>query len=291
MYIPLFLYFSEKPPAIPKSTKPVKILLGFSNPNGIAVSADRIYVADMTSHEVIIYNKQYERVGSVGGQGIEEGKFFCPRGVAIDHNDDIIITSAAGLKCVHKFTAEGKFIKAVGKPGTGDFEVQGADGIAIGKDGKVYICDVGNNRVQILTSDLEFLGNFSSTDPEYGSGCLNNPSSIAVMDDGNVLVADMVGQCIQMFSPDGKFLTRMGRPGHTAGCITVPMCVATNNEMIYVGDGIGRVSIFNKHGIYVSSFGGRGQGPGEFSTIKAIAVYDGMIYTCELTSNRVQIFL
>ena len=244
----------------------------------------------MQTHEVIIYSKEYDRVGSFGGEGIEEGKFYCPNGVAIDHDGNIIITCHS-YYCVQKFTAEGKFIKAVGKPGKEEFEFLGPYGIVVGKNGKVYVCDTGNDRIQILTSDLELIGSFSSTDSEYGSGRLNNPTSIAVADDGNVLVPDIFGQCIHVFSPDGKFLTRMGKPGHTAGCITAPMCVAADSEMIYVGDSIGRVSIFNKRGVYVSSFGSHGQGPGEFSVIKAMAVHNGMIYTCEWSSNRVQIFL
>lgn len=244
----------------------------------------------MPTNEVFIYDNEYNRIGSFGGEGIEEGKFYCPRGVAIDHDDNIIITCGA-LYCVQKFTAEGRFVKAAGKPGTGECEFQGPDGVAVGTDGRVYICDVGNNQVQILSSDLAFLGSFSSTDPEYGAGRLNNPSSIAVSGDGNLLVPDLAGQCIHIFSPDGQYLTRMCKPGVTAGCIMSVMCIAADSNMMYVGEGIGRVSIFNKHGIYVSSFGSNGQGPGEFQMIKGIAVGNGKIYTCEWVSNRVQVFL
>ena len=57
----------------------------------------------------------------------------------------MIITCAA-LECVQKFTIDGVYLKGAGKPGKGEFELQGPNGVAIGKDGKIYVCDLGNKK-------------------------------------------------------------------------------------------------------------------------------------------------
>ena len=277
---------------VPQSTRPIKTILRLKNPNGIAVSHDKkILVTNMETHEVFVFDENYERVGTIGGQGVEPGKFYCPFGIAVDHDNHVIITCAA-LQCVQKFKIDGKFLKGAGKAGSGEFELKSPNGVTVGKDGKVYVCDLGNNRIQILSNDLEFLGNFSATDPEYGSGCLNNPNGVAINSEGNIFVADMLGHCIQVFNPEGRFLTRIGKQGHLGGCLTSPMSIAIDeDDNIYVGDGMCRISTFTKHGVFVRVFGGNGPEPGKFGLIRGICFdSDKKLYVCEWQTNRVQIF-
>ena len=280
-------------PMIPQSTKPIKTIFGFKNPNGIAVSHDKkIIVTNMGTNEVLVYDENYEKIGTIGGEGIEPGKFYCPQGVAVDHDNHVIITCYA-MHCVQKFTVDGKSLKAAGKASKGEFEFQAPNGLAVSKDGKIYVCDQGNNRVQILSNDLTFLGNFSLADPEYGSGSLNNPSGIAINSEGNLFIADMVNHCVQVFSPEGQFISRIGKQGHTGGCLISPMCIAIDkDDMLYVADGSCRISTFTKHGVFVRTFGGHGSELGKFTLPRGVCLdSDQKLYICEWNANRVQIFL
>lgn len=278
---------------IPKSTSPIKTILGLNNPNGVAVSHDqKVLVTMMEACEVWVFDEHYEKVGTIGGAGVEEGKFYSPFGIAVDHDNHVIITCAA-LQCVQKFTLDGKYLKGAGKPGKGEFELHSANGVAVSKGGTVYVCDLGNNRIQMLNTDLQFLGNFSLADPEYGSGSLNHPSGIAINSEGNIFVADMMSHCVQVFTPEGKFLTRIGKQGHTEGCLISPMSITIDkDDCIYVGDGMSCITTFNKNGIFMRRFGGSGMELGKFGLIRDIFldINKMKLYICEWQTNRLQVF-
>src|SRR5215470_1239262 len=62
---------------------------------------------------------------------------------------------------------------------------------------------------------------------------------------------------------------------------------------IFVADGIGnaRVAKFNNKGVFVKSWGSKGNGPGQFDTVRAIAVdAQGNVYVADSTNKRIQVF-
>ncbi len=60
----------------------------------------------------------------------------------------------------------------------------------------------------------------------------------------------------------------------------------------YVGEnGNNRVSVFTSEGQFVTSFGRRGKGPGQFLELRGIAVdNNGVVYVCDSNNHRVQVF-
>src|SRR5215472_485533 len=59
---------------------------------------------------------------------------------------------------VSKFTKDGKFITSFGKFGTGSGEFRGPHDIALDADGRLFVADRGNMRIQILDQDGKSLG-------------------------------------------------------------------------------------------------------------------------------------
>ena len=51
---------------------------------------------------------------------------------------------------VSVFHTLGQFVHSFGKRGTGRGELKGPRGIAIDEDGFVFVCDVGNNCIQVF---------------------------------------------------------------------------------------------------------------------------------------------
>jgi DNA-binding beta-propeller fold protein YncE len=113
----------------------------------------------------------------------------------------------------------GKVVRRWGKPGSGPGEfkfipgdpttpsyVQG--GIAVGADGKVYVADSGNARVEVFTPQGQFIRQFGS----YGSGKgqFLRPFYVAVDAAENVYVADDQVETLTKFSPADKVLWRIG---------------------------------------------------------------------------------
>ena len=80
--------------------------------------------------------------------------------------------------------------------------VQGS--ITVGPDGKVYVSDSDNHRVQVFTAEGDFIRTFGSLDPAAGG--LIVPADIGVDADGNVYVADDSAQLLHKFDATGDLL-------------------------------------------------------------------------------------
>ena len=77
-------------------------------------------------------------------------------------------------------------------------------GIQVDSDGKLWVVDRGNSRVQKFTRDGEFLGMWGTAGNNQGQ--FGVPTSIAFDKDGNFYVAEVENSRVQIFSPDGKYL-------------------------------------------------------------------------------------
>lgn len=162
----------------------------------------------------------------------------------------------------------------------------------------------------------------------FGQGMFVFPHGIHVDREGNVWVTDgsdnrprrpfnappdaplppapdrIVGHQVFKFSPEGKLLMTLGRPGGNAGTekpdpasFTAPNDVVTlPNGDILVAEGHSdaapshRIVRFNKDGKYLGEFGRKGSGPGEFIQPHALALTpDGNLIVGDRSNNRIQI--
>jgi hypothetical protein len=110
---------------------------------------------------------------------------------------------------------EGKVLRKWGKKGTkpGDLsfvsfnsdptDIRGS--IAVGPDGKVYISDSGNHRVDVFSSTGAFIRQFGDWCRGNVCGQFLAPWNLAVDRQGDVYVADDTLQTLWMFSPAGRF--------------------------------------------------------------------------------------
>jgi DNA-binding beta-propeller fold protein YncE len=153
-----------------------------------------------------------------------------------------------------------------------------------------------------------------------GGGMFAWPHGLHVDRDGNVWVTDartptaeeiakypdarLKGNFVVKFDPDGKVLMTIGTPG-TRGdppsALTEPTSVITDpaNGDVYVAEShmdvrdpglVGRISVFDKNGKYLRSFGKAGMGPGEFRTPHALAFDSkGNLVVADRHNHRVQL--
>ena len=180
--------------------------------NGLAIDDDdRLFVSDGKMHRVMIFNAKHE----VDGQ-ITEG-LVDPVGIALDTNnrflyvvdtqqDQVIVYDADSLKLLRRIGTGGKnhFLTS-----PGDFGAP--QGVAVDKDGNVYITDTLNDRVEIFDADGVFISTFGKAGD--GAGYFARPKGIAVDSDGHIWVADAMQDRLQVFNKEGQLLTYIGM-GH-----------------------------------------------------------------------------
>jgi sugar lactone lactonase YvrE len=183
-----------------------------------------------------------------------------------------------------------------------------AIGVEVDKDGKsVWVFDrCGSNTC--ANSPLNPIQKFDPTGKfvtSFGANVFNVPHGLGVDRDGNVYASDQTtnngrGAVVVKFSPTGQILMvlgHLGQPGNGRDFLSMPTDVAiAPNGDIYVTDGHGgssndRIMKFSKDGNFITTWGKRGKGQGEFDGLHAIALDSaGRVYVGDRVNGRVQVF-
>ena len=85
----------------------------------------------------------------------------------------------------------------IGRHGRRAGELAWVDAVVVNREGRVFIADTGNNRVQVLDRQRRVLKIFGGEGTQ--PGFFRNPRSLALDEDGDLYVADWGNHCIQVF--------------------------------------------------------------------------------------------
>ncbi|MBC3878363.1 gluconolaconase [Undibacterium sp. FT79W] len=150
-----------------------------------------------------------------------QARFADPFGMVQDQEGNLYVTDAADNNVIRRIAPDGQVsVYAGGKEGFADGErMQAAfntpSGIAIDKQGNLYVADTGNHAIRKISSQglvttLAGNGQAGDRDGDGTSAQLNAPLAVAVDADGNVYVADTYNDKIRRISTDGKVSTIAG---------------------------------------------------------------------------------
>lgn len=138
-------------------------------------------------------------------------------------------------------------------------------GIAVDRDGFVYIADSRNKRVQKLGPEGKPVLEFGSAGD--GPGQFEKPVDVAIAPDGTVYVGDYDLDRVQAFSPKGEFLFGWGETGNGKGQFRAAAGLAIDSAgNVYVADFYNnRIQKFNGKGDWILALGKKGHGKGELN--------------------------
>ncbi|PNF25479.1 hypothetical protein B7P43_G05998 [Cryptotermes secundus] len=273
-------------------------------PAGVAVAPwdeeVNMYIAGTEGRQVLVIDRNRMKLV----HQLSAANMLYPHGIAFSKFLREVYVTDKWNHCVHVFSAEGTYLRQLGKKGHAEGHFQSPEGITSGpgpngKDDEtlLYVCDTGNDRVQIIhPCDGSVIYILGILDPLPGHKFkrteFNQPTGIAVSQD-RIVVADFGNKRIKTYSLTGERLSEFGSMGEARGQFHSPECVAVDHlGFILVGDsGNARVQIFRPNGTLVRIFGGRGSSPGKFAWVSGIAVTNNMdIIITDSRNSSVQIF-
>ncbi|MSQ95264.1 MAG: hypothetical protein EXR98_12005 [Gemmataceae bacterium] len=237
----------------------------FTRPHGIFIGKDdTLYCSDDFGHCVRAFSTDGKprmtlgtpsKASDTGATSIDYRTikhpgppFNFPCNLAIGPTGDLFVADGYGNARVHRFTPDGRLLKSWGEPGSGPGQFHVVHGIAVDKEGVVYIADRENLRIQLFTSDGKFVGEWAD---------LARPCQVFIDPAGWAYVAELgfrAGRWPGTGSP---------QPGQTGG----------------------RVSIFDRQGKLQARWGGgeNPTAPGDFFAPHDIWVDShGDVYVAEV---------
>ena len=276
---------------LPNLTAPANIIGDLKMPWGIAVrEGGQMVVVEREHHCVSVVSGNGEKK-SFGTYGSAPGQFNSPEGVAIDAGGNILVVDCDNHR-IQQLSSTGKHLRTVGEHGSGPLQFQSPGGIAVHpQTHKVYVADWGNDRIQVLNSDLTFSSSFGREGSNNGE--FDQPFDLSTDSDGNVYVADRDNHRIQVFTADEVYLRQFEKKGEGEGELKEPVSIAIDSHnVVYVGELWNNcVSIFSTDGEFIMSFGREGEGPVQFKSPYGLAVdKKGTLYVCDYGNCRIQIF-
>ncbi len=185
-------------------------------PLGMAVDDDcNVYVVDGTARRVIVYDQDGDFLSAFGGVDM----FERPSHVDVDADGRYAYVVDTGgvssqLHRVRVFDiATGEHVFDIGERGSGPGQFNLPRDVAVGRDGRVYVVDGANFRVQIFESDGTYVDDFGSVGVYPGQ--FSRPKGVAADPDGNIYVTDTAFGNFQIFDADGQLLLFVGTRSET----------------------------------------------------------------------------
>lgn len=185
-------------------------------PAGLALDgAGNVYVPDWQRHRIVKLDPAGRLVDEWGSEGTGEGELVGPRDVEIADDGRIVVADTENHR-VQIWDARGAFVACFGAEaseddesrflpsGRGDGELSRPFGVTFDAEGRVWVADTNNHRVQRLSVERGFELAFGREGK--AAGAMSFPIDVRVDARGAVVVADLGGQRIQWFSPEGTLV-------------------------------------------------------------------------------------
>jgi hypothetical protein len=174
----------------------------FTRPHGITIKDGVIYLADDGDHTVRKFTMDGTLLQTLGtlnqpsATGYDPsapgnlrtikaaGPFHRPTRLSVAPNGDYYVSDGYGNSRIHHFKADGTLVKSWGQTGSAPGEFNLPHSVWVHTDGRVFVCDRENDRVQIFTPEGEFLEQWP----------VRRPGDLYIDADENVYIGEMYYQ-------------------------------------------------------------------------------------------------
>jgi DNA-binding beta-propeller fold protein YncE len=218
--------------------------------------------------------------------------FNCPSDVTVAPNGTIFVLDGIN-GAVKAFSSEGSYLFSSGTPGNAPAQLKKPLGLDCAADGRIYIADTGNRRVQIMSPD----GRFSDSFPVGSCAGTESPDPVDVVIDekhNRCYVVDNENHGIAAYSlKTGERESCFGGRGEKPGKFQYPFLAALDRRsFLYVVDVLNtRVQVVNPEGRTMAFVGRWGVDRGRLFRPKGVCIDpDQRIYISDSYLGVIQVF-
>ena len=189
-----------------------------TDPHGLKIVGDTVYTTDRSDSVAKAFTLDGKVTLQLGTPGRHSdtgeiknwlaeraaGPFNHPTEMIAHPNGDLYVTDGYRNARVHRFAKDGTLKNSWGAPGHGPGQFHLPHSIAFDDQGKLYVADRANKRIQIFTPEGERLGEWTG---------MGGPNDITRGKDGNFYIAEQEENGgpahIAVRDAQGKLLARM----------------------------------------------------------------------------------
>jgi len=163
-------------------------LENFSSAHHVEIGPDdSVWTTDVGNHTVRKWTSDGNLLLTLGSPDNpapdQSGEpFNRPTDIAFGLDGSLYVSDGYGNSKIHHFTPEGKLIRSWGERGTGPGQFMVPHSVAVDPTGLVYVCDRENSRIQIFTSDGQYVSQWRG---------VHRPNQIVPSSDGTMVVAEL----------------------------------------------------------------------------------------------------
>lgn len=189
----------------------------FKGPHFLRIDPEgKVWLADASDHVIYQFTQEgklLRTLGTKGQPGCDATHFNMPTDIAVTPAGDIFISDGYKNTRVVHFDKQGRFVKQWGKPGVGPGEFSLVHSIVADSQGRLYVADRDNARIEVFSPQGEFLAEWRSLLVPWGLwitkddelwACGSSPMGWS--DENTLLGCPPKDQLFMKFSTSGKVL-------------------------------------------------------------------------------------
>ncbi len=209
---------------------------GLNEPHDVAVNSDGVlFILDTDNNRVLVFTDAVNKSDGAAADAVlgqpdfattdpdtSQSTLRYARGIAVDSNGTLFVSDQSNKRIMifddaGNLSSGSNADRQIGQPdfdtstaGTDDWSFDSIDGIDIGTDGSLYVCDNSNARILIFENAASLSGvstpdnvlgqpDFAGTSSNRTAAGFIGPNDVAIDNAGNLWMADVTGRRVLAF--------------------------------------------------------------------------------------------
>ena len=189
-------------------------------PIGICVSQNKVFVTQINSHSINMYELKGKLIKSVGSEGNGEAQFKYPHGLDVSDKTNNIYVCDFNNNRIQILTEELKYHSMLGI-----YLLKYPRDVKVTQD-RVFVLDGSNPCMFVFDSDHVLTNRLITRGVGKQTG---NPLCFVLDREHNIIMSDCNNHCVYVFNQEGKQIHKFGKEGQGIGEFYNPYGIALDN--------------------------------------------------------------